>query len=124
MSYFSHVDGMERLQIWDGLVGRAAVGKEASLVAIEIEPNAVVPEHRHPNEQTGFLVRGSMRFTIGEETQELRPGAMWVIPGDVPHAVVGGPEGAFLVELFAPPRDDWGGLERLPAAPVTLPSSR
>jgi len=42
----------------------------------------------------------------------------------VPHAVVGGPEGAFLVELFAPPRDDWGGLERLPAAPVTLPSSR
>lgn len=121
MTYFHHVDDLERLQIWDGLVGRAAVGKEASLVAIEIEPGAVVPEHRHPNEQTGFLVHGSMTFTIGGETQELRPGAMWVIPGDVPHAVEAGPDGAFLVELFAPPRDDWGGLERLPAAPVTLP---
>ena len=120
MSFFSHADELERLQIWDGLTGRAVAGKEASLVAIEIEPNAVVPEHRHPNEQTGFLVRGSMTFTVGGETEELRPGSMWVIPGDVPHAVAAGPDGAFLVELFAPPRDDWGGLERLPAAPVTL----
>ena len=120
MSYFSHADELERLQIWDGLVGRAVAGKEASLVAIEIEPNAVVPEHRHPNEQTGFLVRGSMTFTVGGETQELRPGSMWVIPADVPHTVVAGPDGAALAELFAPPRADWAGLERLPAAPVTL----
>jgi hypothetical protein len=28
-----------------------------------------------------------------------------------------GRDGASLIELFAPPRDDWGGLERLePAA--------
>jgi quercetin dioxygenase-like cupin family protein len=121
MTYFSHADELERVRIWDGLTARLAVGKEASLVAIEIEPNSVVPEHRHPNEQTGFLVRGSMTFTIGGETQELRPGAMWVIPADVPHDVAAGPEGAFLVELFAPPRDDWGDLERLPAEPVTLP---
>ncbi len=117
---FSHIDEMERLQIWDGLVGRAAVGAEASLVAIEIEPDTDVPEHAHPNEQTGLLIRGSLTFTIGGEVQELRPGAMWVIPGDVPHSVRSGPEGAFLVELFAPPRADWGDLERLPARPVTL----
>jgi quercetin dioxygenase-like cupin family protein len=43
---------------------------------------------------------------------------MWVIPADVPHAVHAGPDGAFLVELFAPPRTDWAGLKRLePAAP-------
>ena len=121
MTYFSHLDGIERLQIWDGLTGRAAEGKEASLVAIEIEPDTEVPEHRHPNEQTGLLIRGSMRFTIGGEIEELHPGAMWVIPGDVPHSVRSGPDGAFLVELFAPPRDDWAGLERLPARAVTLP---
>jgi len=121
MSYFSHSDELERLQIWDGLIGRAVVGKEASLVAIEIDPGTIVPEHRHPYEQTGFLVRGSLTFTVDGETQELRPGAMWVIPGDVPHDVKAGPDGAFLVELFAPPRDDWGGLERLPASPPRWP---
>jgi len=120
MSYFQHLDEIERLRIWDGLVGRAAVGKEASLLAIEIEPNTAVPEHQHPNEQTGILLRGSMRFTIGGESKELTPGSTWVIPGNTPHSVHSGPNGAFLVELFAPPREDWGGLERLPAAPVTL----
>lgn len=121
MTAFSHLDELERLQIWDGLVGRAVAGKEASLVAIEIEPSVTVPEHRHANEQMGILIRGSLSFTVGEETKDLRPGAMWVIPGDTPHSVQAGPDGAFLVELFAPPRDDWGGLERRSPAPVTLP---
>jgi hypothetical protein len=39
---------------------------------------------------------------------------MWVIPGDVPHEVHAGGEGALIVELFAPPRADWSGLETLP----------
>jgi hypothetical protein len=46
---------------------------------------------------------------------------MWVIPGNVPHDVLAGPDGAFLVELFAPPRTDWGQLERLePRTPRSL----
>jgi quercetin dioxygenase-like cupin family protein len=118
MSYFGQLGELERLRIWDGLVGRAVVGAEASLVAIEIEPDTAVPEHQHPNEQTGILIRGSMTFTIGGESRDLRAGATWVIPGNVPHSVRSGPEGAALIELFAPPRDDWGGLERLGPAPT------
>ena len=120
MKPFSHVDELEVLRIWDGVHGRAVNGAEATLAWLELEPNTVVPEHHHPNEQTGILVRGSLTFTIGGETRELRPGSMWVIPADVPHTVVAGPEGAGLAELFAPPRADWEALERLPAAPVTL----
>ena len=87
---------------------------------IDLEPNTHVPEHHHVNEQTGILLRGSMSFTIGDETKQIEPGEMWVIPADVPHSVISGPEGATLAELFAPPRADWAGLERLPATPVTL----
>ncbi len=121
MTYFEEISEIEPLQIWDGLVGWAVTGDEAALTAIEIEPNTAVPEHSHPNEQTGMLLRGSLTFRIGEERKELRPGAMWVIPGSVPHDVVAGPEGAFLVELFAPPRTDWGDLPRLaPRRPRSL----
>jgi quercetin dioxygenase-like cupin family protein len=120
MSHFSDARELEILQIWDGVTGRAVAGAEATLAFIELAPDAVMPEHRHPNEQTGLLLRGSLTFRIGDETQELRPGSMWVIPADVPHTVVAGPDGAALAELFAPPRADWAGLERLPAAPVTL----
>lgn len=121
MSYFSEASELEVLHIWDGVTGRAVAGEGATLALIELVPDAVVPEHRHPNEQTGLLLRGALRFTIGGETKELQPGALWVIPGDTPHDVVAGPEGATLAELFAPPRTDWAGLERSPAAPVTLP---
>ncbi len=121
MSHFQEIGEIVPLQIWNGLVGWAVTGEEAALAAIEIEPGAVVPEHQHPNEQTGILLKGSLTFRIGDERRELRPGAMWVIPGSTPHDVVAGPEGAFLVELFAPPRTDWGELPRLePRTPGSL----
>ena len=119
MSYFGDLAALERLRIWDGLIGRAVVGAQAALVVIEIEPDTDVPEHHHTNEQTGILTGGSVIFTIGGETRDLRAGATWVIPSNVPHSVRSGPSGATLIELFAPPREDWGRLERLePAEPA------
>jgi quercetin dioxygenase-like cupin family protein len=116
MSHFSELREIEPLQIWDGVAARVVHGDEATLAAIELEPGAVVPEHSHLNEQTGILVSGSLTFRIGGEAKEVRPGAMWVIPAHTPHSVVVGSDGASLVELFAPPRADWGGLERLAAS--------
>jgi quercetin dioxygenase-like cupin family protein len=121
MTAFSDAGELEILRIWDGVYGRAVTGEQATFALIELDPGTVVPEHHHVNEQTGILLRGALTFTVGDETKELRPGSMWVIPSGVPHTVVTGAAGATLAELFAPPRTDWSGLERLPAAPVTLP---
>jgi quercetin dioxygenase-like cupin family protein len=114
MSAFSFVGELDPVKIWDGVSARVVSGTQAALTVVELQPNAHVREHRHPNEQTGILLRGSVRFRIGDEEKELRPGDLWVIPGDVPHEVHGGNDGAFIVELFAPPRADWSGLETLP----------
>ena len=116
MSHYTELRDIEPQRIWEGVVARSVSGAEATLAAIELDPGAVVPEHSHVNEQTGILIRGSLTFTIGGETKELRPGAAWVIPAHTPHSVEVGPEGASLVELFSPPRSDWADLERLDAA--------
>jgi quercetin dioxygenase-like cupin family protein len=113
MSAFFELSDVAPIKIWDGVIARAVDGAEATLASIELEPNAVVPEHAHVNEQTGILLAGSMTFTIAGETKALRPGAAWVIPAHAPHSVTVGAEGARLVELFAPPRHDWGALDRL-----------
>ena len=78
-------------------------------------------EHRHPNEQLGFVLRGAVTFRVGEEERLLQPGGMWRIPSDVPHEVKAGPEGAVVVDIFAPPRSDWGALERLAPRPPRWP---
>ena len=121
MSHFSEIGELEVVQIWDGVTARVVEGAEAAFTFVELAPDAVVPEHHHPNEQAGLLLRGSLTFRIGEETKELGPGSLWVIPGDTPHQVTAGPDGAALAELFAPPRSDWGGLERRAPEAVTLP---
>ncbi|HEY5294502.1 MAG TPA: cupin domain-containing protein [Gaiellaceae bacterium] len=118
MSAFDDLHDIAPLQIWPGLIGRALHGVEATLVAIELDPDIDVPEHSHVNEQIGILTGGSITFRIGDEKQELAPGATWIIPAHVPHSVRSGPEGATLIELFAPRRDDWGDHERLdPSTP-------
>jgi quercetin dioxygenase-like cupin family protein len=117
MSYFDHLNEIGPLQIWSGVVGRSIAGNEATLAAIELASNTDVPEHHHVNEQMGMLLRGAMTFRIGGESQDLTPGSTWVIPADVPHSVTAGPEGAFLIELFAPPRADWAGLPKLEPSP-------
>ena len=47
MSAFGHWDEVAPLQIWDGVVGRAVAGQEATLAAIELDPGTKVPEHHH-----------------------------------------------------------------------------
>ena len=118
MSAFDELTKIAPLQIWPGLIGRALTGAEATLAQIELEPNIDVPEHSHVNEQIGILTGGSMTFRIGDEERNLRPGGTWVIPAHVPHSVSSGPDGASLIEVFVPRRDDWSDREQLePRAP-------
>jgi quercetin dioxygenase-like cupin family protein len=115
MSAFGDIGSSDPVQIWDGVAGWTAEGERVTLALIELEPDSVVPEHSHENEQVGILLKGSMRFRIGGEARELTPGATWSIPSGTAHDVVTGPDGATLVEVFAPGRADWSGLERVAA---------
>jgi quercetin dioxygenase-like cupin family protein len=98
-------------RIWEGVVARVVGGEQLTLAVVELEPGAVVPEHRHANEQAGLVIAGSVTFTVADETRQLGPGGTWLIPGNTPHSVVVGPDGAALIDVFAPPRDDWDAIE-------------
>jgi len=87
MSAFDHLDEIPPLQIWPGVVGRSVTSELATFSYLELEPDVHVPEHQHVNEQVGVLIRGAVRFRIGEEEQDLESGATWCIRADVPHQV-------------------------------------
>jgi quercetin dioxygenase-like cupin family protein len=111
------------IQVWEGVVARRVQGEKLTLAVVELAPDAVVPEHRHPNEQCGLVIEGEVTFRIRDEERVLRPGGTWRILSDVPHSVVTGPGGAVVVDVFAPARDDWDdrpivGTEDEPAALV------
>ena len=112
------------LDVWGETVqARVIVGRNASLAVVELEPNAVVPEHRHEHEQLGLCIRGSITFTIDGERRELGPGGTWRITSDLPHDAVAGPGGATVVDIFSPVRADWDALPRSAPRPPTWPAS-
>ncbi len=121
MSAFADAGAIPPQQIWDGILGRTVHGERVTLSLIELEPGTVVPEHSHENEQLGILLEGSVRFRIGDETSDVRPGGIWRILANVPHTVTTGPAGAVLVEVFSPVRDDWGALELQEPRPPRWP---
>lgn len=113
MSAFDDLAGIAPQLLFDGFVARAVHGEQLTLAVVEIEPNAVLPEHDHVNEQFGIIVRGTATFRVGDETRELAPGDIWRIPAGTPHALVAGPEGAEVIDVFSPPRTDWSALAEL-----------
>jgi quercetin dioxygenase-like cupin family protein len=113
LSAFGHIGKLAPQQVWDGVVSRAVHGERLTMGVIELDPDSVVPEHRHANEQLGMVLAGSLRFRVADETRELGPGDTWSIPADVPHDVETGPDGAVVLDVFAPVREDWKTLDRV-----------
>lgn len=95
------------IQVWDGVVARRVQGEKLTLAVVEFAPDAIVPEHRHPNEQCGLVIEGEVTFRIGDEERALGPGGTWRIVADMPHSVITGPGGAVVIDVFAPAREDW-----------------
>ncbi len=121
MSAFDSLSSLDLQRIWDGVHGRVVHGGRITLGVIELDPESHVPEHRHENEQLGMCLSGALVFRVGDETRELGVGDTWSIPGNVPHEVHVGPEGAVVIDVFVPPRDDWREAERIDARPVRWP---
>jgi quercetin dioxygenase-like cupin family protein len=112
---------LEPFRIWDGVLARSVEGERVTFAVVELDPSIVVPEHSHDNEQLGIVLRGSVSFRVGDEVRELEAGGTWRIPPNVPHGVEVGSEGAVVIDVFAPVRDDWRELERLGACAPAWP---
>ena len=71
-----------------------------------LQKNAVLPLHSHPHEQTGYLIKGRIRLTVGADVHEVMPGDSWCVPGSVLHGaeII---EESVAVEVFSPVRKDY-----------------
>jgi quercetin dioxygenase-like cupin family protein len=105
------ITDVRSLDVWGETVqARVIAGERASLSLVELQPGAIVPEHRHEHEQLGLCIEGSITFTVDGETRVLGPGGTWRIPSDAPHHAVAGPDGAVVVDIFSPVRTEWFDL--------------
>lgn len=81
-------------------------GEKTLMTEFLLAKGHLLPKHSHPHEQTGYLVKGRMRLTIGREEKDLGPGDSWCVPGGVEHYadII---EDSVAVEVFSPVREDY-----------------
>lgn len=90
-----------------GIVQKTLVHCDKTLmVEVRLQKDAALPLHAHPHEQTGYLVRGRIRLTIGDSVHDVMPGDSWCIPGGVQHCAQS-VEDSVAVEVFSPVREDY-----------------
>jgi len=91
----------------EGIDTRIFVGDQAMLSVVSFEPNSKGNIHSHPQEQWGVILEGSGTRLQGGEEIPVQSGDFWRTPGDVPHGFIAGPDGARVLDIFAPPRDEY-----------------
>ena len=81
-------------------------GKKTLFTEFRMTAGAVLPKHAHVHEQTGYLTKGKIRLTIGDQIFEVEKGDSWSIPGNMDHSaeIL---ENSVAIEVFSPVRDEY-----------------
>ena len=112
---FVRFDDVAAFPLVAGVDGRPLFGDSAMLNLIEFAPGATVPAHSHPHEQLGIVLRGMQALVVDGIARELGPMEGYVLPGNVEHSAYCGPEGATVIDIFCPVREDyreqWAGSD-------------
>ena len=94
-------------EIMSALLTRQVIHTEHMTIArLRIKKGAVVPLHRHINEQVTMMDAGTLRFELAGEEILVKAGETLRIPPNVPH-MVEALEDSVATDLFCPPRADW-----------------
>ena len=100
MFYKANAEGYKTLV--DGIRMKNLVhGERIQLAEFHVDKGVKLPKHQHPQEQSGYLISGSMRFIIGEEARIVGPGDSWNIPSNALHGLEVF-EDTITIEVFSP----------------------
>ena len=81
-------------------------GEKTLYTEFKMNTDAVLPKHAHIHEQTGYLTKGKIRLTIGEQVFEVDKGDSWCIPGNMEHSAEILKD-SIAIEVFSPVRDEY-----------------
>lgn len=104
---FFNLNDLNLRKLADGMSIKAVSGEKMTMTIFYMAEGSAVPEHSHPHEQIGTVLKGTLELIIGDERRVVTIGDGWVIPSNMVHKghCVEGP--AQVMEFFAPVREDY-----------------
>ncbi len=102
-------DTMPKEPVTNRIDRRIVTGEQVMVAHVYLKEGAIVPEHSHHNEQLTYILKGKLRFWVGEEFSQVidvAAGEVLHLPANVPHKAEALEETLDL-DIFCPPRQDW-----------------
>ena len=104
---FVHLDQVRAFELVAGVTGRPLFGGATMVNLVRFEPGTTVPLHSHPHEQLGLVLEGMQALVVDGVAHEMGPFEAYVLPGGIEHSAYCGPEGALVLDIFTPVREDY-----------------
>src|SRR5205823_5333211 len=104
---FVSFDRLQAFHLARGVTAKALFGEGAMLNLVELEAGGVVARHSHPHEQLGLMLRGSMTLNVEGTDHLLEEMDGYALPGDIEHGATAGRQGALVLDVFRPVREDY-----------------
>jgi quercetin dioxygenase-like cupin family protein len=102
---FQRHDQLEKNEIQPGVLLQQ-LGRAVNINAVhwDFEDGRVVALHEHTQEQFGYIIKGQLKVTIGDETAVLGAGDCYFVPANTPHMFISIGE-TEAIDVFTPPRN-------------------
>lgn len=86
MSDFCSDESCEPQNIADGVSVRPFYLHSTCLAFIDMEPQSVLPEHKHLHEQISYILEGEVQVSVGPQTRTVHKGELFAVKSNVPHS--------------------------------------
>ena len=83
-----------------------SIGKNTMVTKMLYKTTDNVPFHKHPNEQSGYVISGEYKLKFGGNDYHLSTGDSYAIPANVEHSIEIIKAGE-VVDVFSPIRQDY-----------------
>jgi len=101
-----HSDDGYRQALPGILMKTLCYGDRTLMTEFIMDAGSLLPLHSHPYEQTGYLVKGRIRISIGGVDHDVHSGDSWCIGMNVEHGATIIKD-SVAVEVFSPRRDEY-----------------
>jgi unsaturated pyranuronate lyase len=99
-------DKIAKQEMAPGIQRRYLTASRVTIAKFALARGAVVPAHKHEQEQVSYVISGVLQFHVGGQEIVVRSGAVLQIPSWVEHSVTV-LEDADVMDVFSPVRQDW-----------------
>ena len=104
MTYWE-LNNLKEITLAEGIRARVIAGENITITHVTLDKGAILPEHKHPQEQIVNVIEGELELTVEGQEYVLTRGRVFTLAPNQPHSGRALTE-VYVIDVFQPNRAD------------------